>query len=320
MVRRDQSGSPATGAPWWLLLTVPLVVLGVAASLGGLLDDRVYARETESWETQALGQDLANLVVLVGLAVAARSTYRGSLRGRLVWLGGMVAMAYSSTIYVFDVHFGPLFLVYVALFGLSLWALVGGFTTLDPDEVRHRLREAPGQRFASRFLVLVGGAFALMWLSEDLPASFDGAASDALAETGLFTNPVHVLDLAVFLPTMILAGVLLRRGRSWGSVLAPVVLVAMVAISAGIVSLSLVAAVRGDGAAIVVATVMAVLGVVQGVTAWLLLRPAQPSPRHPRASSAVRATAKTGGIGSAKPHQKTASTGSSTRAPTAPSR
>jgi hypothetical protein len=100
----------------------------------------------------------------------------------------------------------------------------------------------------------------------------DGSPSAELEDTGLFTNPVHVLDLAFFLPASMLAGVLLRRGRAWGARLAPVMLTAMASISLGIVSLTVVNAVRDLDSSPVVAVVVGALGVTQAVTAWALLR------------------------------------------------
>lgn len=258
--------------PWWLRLTAPIVALGIVASGAGLLVDRIYAHETPAWETQARGQDLANLAVLLVLALAARAVGHRSLPGLLVWLGTMVAATYTWTIYVFAVHFGPLFPVHVALFGLSAWSLIGGFSAVDRHEVHRRLGTARGQRFASALVLVVGGLFVLMWLGQDVPAAVRDTAPAELVETGLVTNPVHVLDLGLFLPLALLAGVMLWRRRAWGYVLVPVVLVAMAAISGGIVALSVLTATRGDRSALVVAAVIGVLGVVQATTAWRFLR------------------------------------------------
>ena len=105
--------------PWWLAVSVPMAVLAITASAAGILVDRVYAGETADWETQAVGQDVANLVVFPLMLVLAYAAARGSRAALLAWLGTVVYAAYSYTIYVFDVHFGPLFLVYVAS---SAWA------------------------------------------------------------------------------------------------------------------------------------------------------------------------------------------------------
>jgi hypothetical protein len=44
-------------------------------------------------------------------------------------------------IYAFHVRFNPLFLVYVALLGLSLYALIGGLATTDFQAVKARFTE-----------------------------------------------------------------------------------------------------------------------------------------------------------------------------------
>lgn len=265
--------APARDLPpptrWWLALTVPISVMATAASVAGILVDRVYAHETPSWEAEAVGQDIANLVVFPVMLLCAYAVRRGRDRALPVLLGTVVYAAYTYAIYVFAVHFGPLFLVYVAVFGMSVWALVGGLSSVDASgflgKVPRRLA-----RFAGTFLVVIGVAFALLWLSADLPAMFSGVPSAELKDSGLPTNPVHVLDLSLFLPGAIAAGVLLRRGRDWGRLLAPMVLVAMAAISTGIVSLTVVHLARDQGGSLAVAAVIGLLGVVQAVTAWSL--------------------------------------------------
>jgi hypothetical protein len=264
-VRRTSS------VPWWLWLSAPIVALGIPGSLAGIFVDRIYAHETTNWETQATGQDIANLVVLGALAVLAHIAARGSATALLAWAGTVVCTAYTYVIYAFAVHFGPLFLLYVAVLGLAVWALIGFFATVDPERVRAAYDAGQPTRFVSTFLVVVAGAFALLWLGQDLPAMLSGEPSRELRDTGLPTNPVHVLDLAFFLPTTLVAGILLRRGAAWGRVLAPVVLTAMAGISLGIVALVVLAATRGQEASLVVAAVMAALGVVQAVTCWRFL-------------------------------------------------
>jgi hypothetical protein len=279
----------ARRAPWWLRLSVPIVLLGVPGSLAGIFVDRVYARETTNWETQATGQDIANLLVLGALAVLAYAAANGSERALLAWAGTTLCTAYTYVIYAFAVHFGPLFLLHVAVLGLSTWALIGFFASVGPERVRAAYDGRYRDRFASTLLVVLAVGFALLWLGQDVPAVLDGTPSAELEDTGLLTNPVHVLDLAFFLPAAVLAGLLLRRRRAWGYVLTPVVLTAMAGISAGIVALTVVAAARGQDASSAVAAVMAGLGVLQVVTCWRFLRRIDPDRmRGPRAAEETR--------------------------------
>lgn len=258
--------------PWWLWFTVPIAVLALAGSLTGILVDRVYAQETHEWAAEGVGQDVANLLMFPLLLVFGAVAARGSLKARLAWTGMLVYAAYTYAIYVFEVHFGPLFLLDVAVFGLSVWALGGSLAALDVDRARERLGHQSATGLAQVLLLGVSGAFALLWLGQDVPAIVSGTTPDALVVSGLSTNPVHVLDLSLFLPASVLTGLLLRRGRPWGHLLAPVILSAMAAISAGIVSLSIVLAARGEDASLVVAAVIGASGVLQAVTAWQLLR------------------------------------------------
>ncbi len=271
--------SPGQGrVPFWLWLTLPIVVLGVTGSVIGIvLDDRIYGDETADWAAQAIGQDIANLVAFPALLLLAIAAGRGSVRAYLGWTGILVYSAYTYVIYSFDVHFGPLFLVWVVVLGLSVYALIGGLSSIDPVRVRSKFTDRAPVRTTSVVLITIGSVFYLLWLSEIVPPILSGTVPEALAEAGLVTNPVHVLDLAVFLPAVVLAGVLLVRRRAWGYVLAPALLVAMASLAVGIVSLMAVAAARGLGWAPGVGLAIGLLAVVEVLVAVRLLGALEPS-------------------------------------------
>ncbi|HEX7717738.1 MAG TPA: hypothetical protein VF416_10645 [Marmoricola sp.] len=269
---RTTGDSRASRTPWWLALSVPIGLLGIAASLTGILVDRIYRDETSNWANQATGQDFANLGVLAVLLVLGYSASYGSARALLAWAGTVVYTAYTYAIYAFAVHFGPLFLLYVAVLGLSVWALIGFFASIDPARVRAAHADEHLTPFVAVLLIVLASGFALLWLAQDLPAMISGTPSKELRDTGLLTNPVHVLDLALFLPASLVAGITLYRRLRWGHVLAPIVLTAMAGISLGIVSLTVVSLVRDADASGPVAVVIGALGIAQAVTCWQFLR------------------------------------------------
>jgi hypothetical protein len=67
--------------------------------------------------------------------------------------------------------------------------------------------------------------FFLLWLADIIPAILQSTTPPSLVTAGLVTNPVHVLDLAIFLPGVFIVGLLLRRQHPLGLLLAPVLLV-----------------------------------------------------------------------------------------------
>jgi len=232
--------------PGWLWLSLPIALLAVAASLAGILVHSIYARETVNWAGQAVGQDIANLFlypILLGLAFLAA---RGSLRAYLVWSGLLAYSAYTYAVYAFATHFGPLFLLHVAILGLSVYALIGSLTSVDARRVKAAFAQTAPVRQTAWALNAVVLVFLALWLSVDIPATVRNTPAKELRDSGVLTNPVHVLDLALFIPALALTGVFLLRGRALGFVLAPVLLVAGIGISVAVVSLSIVLSHRGQ--------------------------------------------------------------------------
>ena len=187
-------------APFWLCLSLPIAFLAIGGSVTGILVERIYARETANWAAQSVAQDFANLITFGALLVLALLTARGSLRAYLAWLGVLGFSAYTFAIYAFTIHFGPLFLLYVAVLGLSLYTLVGGLLSIDSERVKASFGSSAPVRSTAALVTGVGALFYLLWLSAIVPATLDGTTPQELVDVGLPTNPVHVIDLAVFLP------------------------------------------------------------------------------------------------------------------------
>jgi hypothetical protein len=264
------------------VLSALAAVLAAATSLAGLFWTGAYARETKAWWVQAVGQDAANLpVVAVTLGCAALLRRRGSLAALCVWLGCLLYFIYAFVIYAFAVHFTALFLAYVAVLGLSFHAVVATLAGLDVTAVTAPLRDRPGTKAASPLLIAIGLVFATLWLIEDTPHVLANTPPPSLAETALWTNPVHVLDLAFVLPAMIVTGVQLRRGRPWALLLAPVLLVFAVAMGVAILALFALSAFHGFPVAAPAAVVVDVIVVVSAVVARRLLS-ARATPRSAR--------------------------------------
>lgn len=197
----------------------------VAISLGGLLIEGAYARETPNWATQALAQDWFDLwIAAPALVVSSLWAARGSLRGQLVLAGLLLYAVYTFAIYAFAVHLNALFLLYCAGLGVALYGVISLARCIEPHEVKSRCAPSAPRRAPALFLIVVGIAFGLLWLLQLIPAAITGREPAELAETGLLTNPVHVLDLSFILPLHVLAGIMLWRRRALGYVLAPVVL------------------------------------------------------------------------------------------------
>lgn len=246
--------SPSRSVPVW---SGPVAVLAVLTSVLGLADPRTYGQETQNWATQAQGQDIGNLVAAVVLVVAALAYRRGSARAGLVWLGTLLYFVYAFVVYALAVHFNALFLTYVAVLGLSAWAVI-----LHVGPLRREPLEFPagGRRMAAAVVLAATGLmFAALWLGELVPAVVTGQVPASLLEAGLWVNPIHVIDLSMVLPGFLATGVAALRGRPFGLFWLAPWLVFSVLMGASIVAAMVLMLVQGVGSAVPPAVMVSVV-------------------------------------------------------------
>lgn len=222
------ASSPRLYPTIWLRLSIAAALLAFVGSLGGLLLPSIYSQLTPAFLSQAFAQDLANLfLVSPVMLLSAVLALKGSLRAYLLWLGFVVFTVYNYVIYTFSVPFGSLFILWIAVLGLSTYALIGGIASADHAQIQSNFTSATRARVVAWVLLVAAVVFAVLWLSEDVPALLAGTAPASLAALGVPTNPVHILDLAFFLPAAVLNAVMLLRRMPLAHTLAPPLLVFM---------------------------------------------------------------------------------------------
>jgi hypothetical protein len=249
------------------------------ASVVGLTVSSTYAGETEAWRIQGLGQDWTDLLVATPwMLVAALGALRGSRRARLLLAGGLLYTTYSFVIYAFAVHFNPLFLIYCAVLGLSLFSLASLGRDLVRDDAHRWFDGREPRRAAAGLLMGSAVLFAGLWLLQIVPALLAGRAPANLAETGLLTNPVHVLDLSFVLPAMFLCGLWLWRRHPPGFATATALLGFAALMDVNIAALIMVTMLHGLPAEPALIAVFAALAAATATLLALMLRAVRAPP------------------------------------------
>ena len=249
-----------------------IAVLVALASLAGIAVPSLYAAETRSWRIQAIVQDWVDLAIgvpwLLATAAAAR---RGSARGLVLLTGGLIFIVYSFVIYAFAVHFNRAFLLYCAVLGLSELALVHAALALAAQGDTRWFSGREPRRAIAAFLTGSALLFAALWLARIVPALVRGETPAELAGSGLVTNPVHVLDLSLVLPSLALTGIALWRGHALGRLAAPPLLTFALLMNANVTLLTVAL-----DAPPAVAVVLAALTLLSGGLLLTLLVAARP--------------------------------------------
>lgn len=232
----------------WLWLSALNALLVTVTSLFGILSPATYIQETDNWATQAVGQDIANLVSVPVLLLSTYLLAKGSFRAYLVWIGVYFYLIYAFVIYSLNVHFNFLFPAYVTILGLSIYtpagSLFNGNLLSLPKFFSTKINVKP----ASALLMIIGVMFSLLWLSEIIPDLLSGIKPPSLTVTGLRTNPVHVLDLGILLPAMIITSISLWMRGILGYFLAVPLLVFSAIMGIGIIVLFILLAEQGNEA------------------------------------------------------------------------
>jgi hypothetical protein len=184
----------------------------------------LYAYESVSGAAQAIGQDWITLLVAVPLLlIATYLAWRGPLRWKLLQSGILWYFAYTYLLMAFGGAYNSLFLVYVALYSVSIFALLLSLHAIDVGSLPSTFSPHFARRTIAWLVIGIGALLALLWLGRIVPTLLTGAAPFGLESYS--TLFVQAGDLGLVVPLAIVSGVLLLRRRPLGYLLASVVLV-----------------------------------------------------------------------------------------------
>lgn len=169
------------------------------------------------------GTDAVVLVLLLPVLLWNTLRLRRARGGSALWLQtGLLSCAlYYSLLQAVEVIFNPLFLVYVTMLSLSLFAFIVGLRTVDYSRIQARMQRPFPRRGTVVFLLVAGGSVGV-WLLEIITAYQMGMLP---AHAGAsVTMPTYAIDLAIIGPAVFIAAWELHQRRPLGYLLAIILL------------------------------------------------------------------------------------------------
>lgn len=222
----------------WLIPAI--ILLTFIATLAGLLPSEgqpyaltnfrgeevaINARGLYYWDTvssaaQMQANDLVTLALGAPLlAISFWLTLRGSLRGRLLMTGTLGFILYTYITMCFGAAYNKFFLVYVALFSLSLFAFILSMMSFDLKTLPSHFSEKLPRSWIAGLLFFAAAFLSLAWLGR-VAATFAPNAIPTLENTtSMF---IQAMDLGIIVPLCVMSGILLLRRVAWGYLLASV--------------------------------------------------------------------------------------------------
>ena len=250
------------GAMRWLIPLIGLLALFAAAM--GLFDQTpgepyahtnhrgeevminghgLYYFDTISFAAQQEGNDLITLTVgLPLLVISTLLAFRGSLRGRLALTGTLGFFLYTYMSMSVLSSYNALFLVYVALFSLSLYAFILSMMSFDLTDLPQHFSARLPRGWIAGLMFLVGGFLLLAWLGRIVPPLLQNQTPDLENTTTLV---IQAMDLGMIVPLAILSGILLLRRSPWGYLLTSVTLMKGVTLGLAVSAMAINMAKKG---------------------------------------------------------------------------
>jgi len=184
--------------------------------------DGLYKSDSVNNAAQAIAQDVVTLGMGLPLLLISMLLYqKNQLRGKLLLSGTLAYFLYTYTSYAFGAAYNSLFLVYVALFSLSLFALIFSIRSIEVKSLPQHFSSKLPRNSISAFLFVTASFLLVAWSGRIVPAMLDNGIPIGLENsTTLF---IQVLDLGVIVPVGFLAGVLLLTKNPWGYLLSSIV-------------------------------------------------------------------------------------------------
>lgn len=253
-----------------LIVSVCIALLIIITSCTAFFTPGFYNAETINWRVQSIGQDGVNLfIILPFLMATATAAHNGNETGLQMWGGTVFYLAYTFAIYCFDIRFNSLFVPYCLLLGLSMYSSLYFLLSQKRKQRSGKRAVTSAEKAAGIYFLIIAVLFYCLWLSEIIPATAQGLPPESLVETGLPSNPVHVLDLAVCLPGIFITGIGVLRQYRFALRLIPAVLVFFILMDAAIALMAAFMKYRSVTNDVAVIPIMSVLAVLSaGLLLW----------------------------------------------------
>ena len=206
----------------YLLTAATAATMATASAVGVFATDWLY-RDNALITATFRGQDMVTLVVAVPLLlVGLVLEMRGSPRGRVLWLGMLFYSMYSYLFYAVAAAFNQFFLLYVATFGLPLYALLFSVPRVEVTRLGSAMGGRVARVVAITYTSVVAAGLGLLWVGISLSYLVTEDVPQPIVDSGHPTGVVFAVDLVFIVPPMLLAAIWLARRQALGWLLAGV--------------------------------------------------------------------------------------------------
>lgn len=206
------------------IMSLIISALAIFASLEGLLNKNLYmdvykaGSLTTFLVAGSLAQDVISVLLGILLAIISIVFLKNpNIKTLIAMLGLTSYFFYGYGLYVMQGQYTSIYLVYLAIFGLSIYSLILGLLSFERDEVKLYHLSGALRKSIAVFLMIIVFVLTPIWflkITGDISKHIPGD-----------TYAVFILDLCIVFPALATTAVMLLRNIPLGNVFAGIVLI-----------------------------------------------------------------------------------------------
>jgi hypothetical protein len=199
---------------WFIVAALSLI-----AALIGVFSQAVYSTVLRpDLLPGTISQDLISILAALALFFLSLKMDDSDAKKQIVVISLLAYLFYGYGIYVIERLYNALYLLYMAIFSLSFWALVYNLLSIDKDAVKNIKTPNWIRNVSAGFLIFTAFLFYFLWTSQLIPLMQTGEKIDYLYS-------IYILDMALVLPAILMSAFLLIKKNPFGLVFAPILFV-----------------------------------------------------------------------------------------------
>lgn len=201
------------------ILWLFVAALSLTAALIGVFNQAVYSTVLRpDLVPGTISQDLITILAALALVFLSLKTGDNDTKKQIVVISLLAYVFYGYGIYVIERLYNSFYLLYMAIFSLSFWALVYSLASIDKDTLKNIKAPKWIKNVSAGFLILTALLFYFLWTSQLLPLMQTGEKID-------FLYSIYILDMALVLPAILVSAVLIIKKNPLGLVFAPILFI-----------------------------------------------------------------------------------------------
>jgi hypothetical protein len=220
-----------------IVVTCAAIASGVTLAWRGSFPSLLSGSGGNSVLAEARGWSAATLFIAIPITlISLQAARRGSVRGRLIWVGSLAYFVYTYLEFAVSPPFSVLYLLYVTAFACAIPALIMGLATIDVAPLPAVFGPRIPRRWVAVFSLLVAALLAGAWLKDIAMRTLAGDFGWPSGASAV-GHVVHSLDLGLQVPLGIATGLMLLRHRAVGVLLGGIMLTNAVCMGAALTAM-----------------------------------------------------------------------------------